>query len=104
MKIFTAAAIAVLLSSGIVYAQDNTATGATTGTEPGQSDGNPNYLTGPNIQRFYTDESMGTMRPEAEVKSTWEAMSEQERADAKQACLGNKDTRWSTLCNSIGSM
>jgi len=110
MKILAAAAIAVLVSSGMALAQDNTNTGSTTGsdttgaTSGSGNDGNPNYLTGPNIQRFYTDESMTTLRPEPEMKSAWEAMNEEDRAAAKQACEGNKDTRWSTLCNSLGTM
>jgi len=40
--------------------------------------------------------------PEPEMKAAWEAMNEQDPAAAKQACMGN--TRWSTLCNSIGTM
>jgi len=101
MKILAAAAVAVLISSGTAFAQDNTTTGATTGSG---NDANPNYLTGPNIQRFYTDDSMTTLRPEPEMKAAWEAMNEEDRAAAKQACEGNKDNRWSTLCNSIGTM
>lgn len=105
MKLITAATAALLISGGLAFAQDNTTTGATTTGAAGTvSDGNPNYLTGPNIQRFYTDESMTTLRPETEMKTTWQAMSEEDRASAKQACSGNKDNRWSTLCNSIGSM
>lgn len=105
MKIFTSAAIAILMSSGMAFAQDNSTTGGDVGQTSGSdSDSNPNYLTGPNIQRFYTDDSMTTLRPEAEFKSAWEGLSEQDRASAKQACSGNKDNRWSTFCNSIGSM
>ena len=110
MKILAAAAVAILVSSGMAFAQDNTNTGATTGsdttgaTSGSDNDSNPNYLTGPNIQRFYTDNSMTTLRPEPEMKSAWEAMNEQDREAAKQACQGNKDNRWSTLCNSIGTM
>ena len=48
--------------------------------------------------------SMTTLRPEPEMKAAWEAMNEQDRAAAKQACQGNKDNRWSTLCNSLGTM
>jgi len=44
------------------------------------------------------------LRPEPEMKSAWEAMNEEDRAAAKQACEGNKDNRWSTLCNSLGTM
>jgi hypothetical protein len=111
MKIFVAAAIAVLLSSGVTFAQDGssnsgtnnatTGSGATTGSN---NDSGGNYLTGPNLQRFYTDDSMTTLRSDADVKSAWEAMSEQDRENAKQSCAGNKDNRWSAFCNSIGSM
>lgn len=108
MKIVAAAAVAILMSSGMAFAQDNTTTGATGGEAAASggdnNDGNPNYLTGPNIQRFYTDDSMTTLRPEPEMKSAWEAMNEQDREAAKQACQGNKDNRWSTLCNSLGTM
>jgi len=85
----------------MAFAQDNSTTGSTTGSD---NDSNPNYLAGPNIQRFYTDESMNTLRPEVELKSEWQAMTDTERADAKQACMGNKDTRFNPLCNAIGAM
>jgi hypothetical protein len=101
MKIFTAAAVAILLSSGIAYAQD---TSTTTGSTQGSDSDPSNYLAGPNIHRFYTDESMTTLRPEAEIMSTWQGMSAEEQANLRQACQGNKDSRWSTLCNSIGTM
>jgi hypothetical protein len=104
MKLFAAAALAVFLSSGVAFAQDNTQTGSTNQPDAGGAADASNYLTGPNIHQFYTDDSMTTLRPEAEVKSAWQAMNEDDRAKAKQACQGNKDTRWSTLCNSIGSM
>ena len=97
MKIFTATAVAILMSSGIAYAQETGSTGG------GNSDPAA-YLAGPNIQRFYTDEARTTLLPEAEFKSTWQAMSAEDQAKAKQACSGNKDNRWSTFCNSIGSM
>lgn len=114
MKIFTTAALALLLTSGMAFSQDNSGSGnsgtATQGTGSGASnnggnaDGGANYLTGNGPSVFYTDEAMTTLRPEAEMKSAWEAMNEQDRANAKQACSGNKDTRWSALCNSIGKM
>ena len=108
MKIFTAATLALVLTSGLAFAQteggNNAGAGAGATTGGGNADGGANYLTGNGPSQFYTDESMTTLRPEPEIKSAWEAMSEQDRANAKQACQGNKDTRWSTLCNSIGSM
>ena len=111
MKIFTAAAVAILLSSGIAFAQDNTTTGATTGAASGaggatggaNADGGGNYLTGNGPGQFYTDELMTTMRTEAEMKSAWQAMSEEDRANAS-SLLRDRYTRWRTLCNSLGTM
>ena len=100
MKYITAAAVAVLLSSGMAFAQDNTQTGSTGGANSDPAA----YLAGPNIQRFYTDDARTTLVPEADMKTQWNAMSEADRASLKQACSGNKDNRWSTLCNSVGSM
>ena len=100
MKLLTATAVVLVLGIGTAFAQDNTTTGATSG-----ADNDPAaYLAGPNIQRFYTDEAMTTLRPEAEFKTNWQAMSAEDQAKAKQACLGNKDNRWSTFCNSISAM
>ncbi len=102
MKLITAAAIAFVLSSGLAFAQEaNTDTGGnTTGADTDPS----TYLAGPNLQRFYTDEARTTMIPEAEFKTNWQALSADDQAKAKQACMGNKDNRWSTFCNSIGNM
>ncbi len=111
MKLITAAAIAVLMSSGIAFAQENSGGtsgqqggAATTGTETGGGTDASNYLNGPNIHRFYTDESMGTLRSEAEVKTTFEAMSAEDQANLRKSCEGNKDNRWSALCNSLPKM
>jgi len=81
----------------MAFAQDNTTTGGTSGSD---NDASANYLTGPNIQRCYTDDSMTTLR-RARIEV---CLGSDERTGAKQACQGNKETRWSTLCNSIGTM
>jgi hypothetical protein len=103
MKLFTAAAVAILLSSGMAFAQDNTTTGSTTQDNDGARDA-ADYLTGPNIHRFYQDDSMTVLRPEAEIRSTWYAMSEEERANLLQACMGPKDNRFNPLCSSIQAL
>ncbi|HEY6633882.1 MAG TPA: hypothetical protein VIZ90_20680 [Rhizobiaceae bacterium] len=100
MRFFAAAAAAILLSAGMAFAQDNSTTGSTSGADTDPS----NYLTGPNIHRFYQDDSMTELRPEAEVRTTWEAMSEQDRSNLRQACMGNKDNRYNPLCNSLKAM
>ena len=101
MKLFTSAAIAVLMSSGVAFAQDNTATGNTkngSGSDPG------NYLTGPKIQRFYTDESRKTVRPPAEFKKVWNELNDADRADIKRACSANRDVSYNPLCTNVGAM
>lgn len=103
MKLLAAVAVSVLLAAGVTYAQNNS--GSTdSGASAGSGTDAANDLTRPNIQRFYQDEGMSTMKSGAEVKSTFEGMSAKEQANLRQACMGNKDNRWSTLCNSIGSM
>lgn len=103
MKFVAAATISILLSAGMAYAQDNSGSG-NSGLGEGSGTDAATYLTGPNIQRFYQDEGMSTMKSDADVKSTFQSLSAEEQANLKQACMGNKDNRWSTLCNSIGSM
>ena len=100
MKLITAAAVAILLSAGMAFAQDNTTTGSTSGADSDPS----NYLAGPNIHRFYQDDSMTELKSESELKAAWDAMTDQDRSDLKQACMGNKDNRYNPLCNSIKAM
>lgn len=103
MKLFTTAAAALLLSSGMAFAQDNMNTGST-GSQNGSGTDAATYLAGPNIHRFYQDEAMTQLKSEAEIKSAWETMSDKERADLKQACMGNKDNRYNPLCSSVQAM
>ena len=112
MKILTAAALALLLTAGMSYAQ-TTGGGASTGgsTSPdntmsseGGGDDAADYLTGPNIHKFYTDNSMGTMRSEAEMKSAYGAMSESDRAKLKSACASNNNPKHADFCKSINAM
>ena len=108
MKLFTAAALAVLLSSGMAYAQaqDDTTTGSTTTEQQRESGGNDasNYLTGPNIHRFYQNEQMEELRSEAEMKSVWDAMSDTDRESLRTACVSNQDARFNDLCVAVGTM
>ncbi len=104
MRLFTAAAVAVLLSSGMAFAQDNPTTGSTNEDQNGGGSDASNYLTGPNIHRFYQDDAMTELRPEAEIRATWNTMSEEERLNLIQACMGPKDNRYNPLCNSIQSL
>ena len=85
MKILLAASMALLMT-GASFAADSD---------------NPNYLNGPNIQRFYTDDTMTTMRPEAEIKVMWDEMTEEDRASLSTACEANQDPKHAELCLSM---
>jgi hypothetical protein len=100
MKLFFASALAIAMSAGMAFAQDNTMTGSTTGADKDPAA----YLAGPNIQRFYSDDAKTILIPEAEFKTNWQALSAEEQANYRAACQGTKDSRWSTFCNSIGAM
>jgi hypothetical protein len=99
MKIFTAAAVAILLSSGMAFAQDNS--GATEGSG---NDSNANYLAGPKTNPLYTDDSRKTVRPAAEFKAAWEKMNDTDRADIKKACSANRDVSYNPLCTNAAGM
>ncbi|MBA3447895.1 MAG: hypothetical protein H0T56_09870 [Pseudaminobacter sp.] len=118
MKILLATTVAALLAiSGASYAQDTggdtggETTGSTqpdsTGTESelgGGSADASNYLAGPNIHQFYTDESMGTMRPETEMRTTYMALSETDRTSLKASCETNEDVKFTDLCRAVNAM
>ena len=66
MKLFTAAAVAILMSSGMAFAQDTNTTGSTTrvDTDPG------NYLAGPKTQELYTDEFAHKCSPAGRIQES----------------------------------
>ncbi len=98
MKLVLAAAAAILLASGMVYAQDNSSNTQGRDTDPG------NYLNGPKTQDFYTDESRTNVRPPAEFKQVWDKMNDTDRADIKQACSANRDVSYNPFCTNVGGM
>lgn len=102
MKILTAAAIAVFLSSGFAYAQsqDNSPTSSTGSA----NDSNPSYLTGPKTQPLFTDDSRKTVRPSAEFKAAWEALNSADREDIKRACSANRDVSYNPMCTNAAGM
>jgi poly(3-hydroxybutyrate) depolymerase len=103
MKLFTAAAIAIVLSSGVAFAQqDNNATSSTNGG--GNADGGANYLTGPKTQTLFTDESRSTVRPPAEFKEAWDKLNPADQEDIRQACSANRDVSYNPLCTNAKAM
>jgi hypothetical protein len=108
MKLLLATAFSVVMAiSGAAYAQDTT--GSTnpdpTGTDGelgGGGDDASTYLTGPNIHQFYTDESLTTLRPVTEIRTTYLALPETDRTSLVVACEKNDDVRFTDLCRNIG--
>ena len=47
---------------------------------------------------------MTELKSEADFKAAWDAMTDKDRSDLKQACMGNKDNRYNPLCNSVAAM
>ena len=96
MKILLAASMALLLT-GASFAQTD---GTADASSRGGSDA-ANYLAGPNIQDFYTDETMMVMKSEAEIKAAMDAMSDEDKANLANACEANQDAKHEQLCLSM---
>lgn len=104
MKIFAAAAVAILLTSGMAYT--HTMTGAISSQNSGGSSNytNPNYLTGRKTQTLFIDDTRNTVRPPSEFKAAWEKLNEADRADIKRACTANRDVSYNPLCTNAKNM
>jgi hypothetical protein len=63
----------------------------------------PNYLTGPGVHLFYTDEGMTTLRPMAEMRTVYMGMSPTEQVQLTRACFSNEDTRFADFCAAVGT-
>lgn len=104
MKTILAASMIVMMA-GASFAQTTTGDAGASGNvgELSASGGvdAANYLESPNIAQFYTDDTMATMKSEAEVKATMDAMSEEDRASLATACEANQDTKHEQLCLSL---
>ena len=92
-----AAALAACLA-GIAFAQDNTATSSIGDEGPAA------FLKRENIQDFYTDPNMKTMKSADEVKRIYQSMTADDQARMKAACAANDESRFADLCENIGSI
>lgn len=105
MKFLLAAAFSVAMGiAGPAYTQTQPDAGGTDNQAGGGGTDASNYLSGPNIHQFYTDESMGTMRSEAEIKATYEALAESDRTSLRAACQTNTDVKFTDLCRAVNAM
>lgn len=81
---------------------DGTDLGTTRSTSPDIGDLS-SYLTGPRVRAFYRDDSLNTLRPEGEVRETFNAMSLDDRMQLRAACAVNQDAKYNGLCRSVST-
>lgn len=94
-RLFAAAVLAAGLA-GAAFAQDATTTQST--EDPAD------YLKAENIQDFYTDPNMKTMKAAEEVKKVFSTMSADQQERLKAACAANDESKFADLCKNIGTM
>ena len=85
-KILTATAVSVLLATG-AFAQDSTS--PDTGTAANNAEAEKAMLDswkGPVGAAFFTDDTMTTMRAEADIATGWAALTAEQKAQAKADC------------------
>jgi hypothetical protein len=98
-QLLVAAALAACLAgAGLALAQDQTTTSSIGPAEAAQ------FLKKENIQDFYTDPNLKTMKSADEVKRVFEAMNADDKAKMKAACAANEQSRFADLCKNIGTM
>jgi hypothetical protein len=101
LKLIVLAALSLGLAGvPIASAQDNTPTSSTGSAKSDASQ----YLSGPGVQDFYTDENKRTLKSEDEVKRTYEAMKKEDQAKLKAACAANEESRFTDLCKTVSAM
>jgi hypothetical protein len=87
-----------LAGAELALAQDKTTTSSISAAEAAQ------FLKKENIQDFYTDPNLKTMKSADEMKRVFEAMNADDRAKLKAACAANEQSRFASFCSKIGSI
>jgi hypothetical protein len=87
LKLLSAAAFSLALMGGVAFAQDTTSSTATS-DNPNQNTesdavflGNAEKMTG-----FYTDNTMGALKTDEELRTAWTAMSAEDQAAMRGEC------------------
>ena len=96
----SAALIAGLIATAPSLAQDR----GTTSSVPAAGQNAADYLTAENLQDFYTDPNLKTMKAVEEVKRVFEAKTPDEQAKLQAACAANEESRFADLCKAIPSV
>lgn len=135
LKLLTATALVLSLAAApVAFAQSGASTGSSatgdasgdsnqpavktdqgttssTGTNEGMTDADKKfYSDNAMFSGFFTDDSMSTMKSEAEVKAAFQAMGADDQAAAKSACDAVQNDRGShgsvtvALCQQIGQL
>ena len=100
MKLHLIAAAAVVagqVSAAPVLAQDSGTTSSVTAAGQHAAD----YLTPENLQDFFTDPNLKTMKAAEEVKRVFETKTPDEQAKLQAACAVNEESRFADLCKAI---
>jgi ABC-type oligopeptide transport system substrate-binding subunit len=124
LKLLTAAALAFSLAAApVAFAQSGDASGnsnqPTVKTDEGTTSSVDNSLTDADkkfysenqmFSGFFTDDSMATVKSEAEVTAAFQAMGAEDQAGVKAACQKVQDDRGShgsvtiALCQQVGAL
>lgn len=91
--------------------QTDQGTTSSTGTNEGMTDADKKFFTdNASFSAFFTDDSMTTMKSDAEVAAAFQAMGADDQAAAKSACEAVQNDRGShgsvtiALCQQIGAL
>jgi hypothetical protein len=56
------------------------------------------------MARFFTDDTLTTLRPVEELRSAWAAMSEQNRTTMRRDCEENPSIKYREFCGAVENM
>jgi hypothetical protein len=62
------------------------------------------YLSGPHVRAFYRDDGLSALRPENEVRETFNAMGLDERMQLRAACAVNQNQKYVGLCRTVNAL
>ena len=97
--LMAAALVASQLAAGPAFAQDN----GTTSSVPAAGQDAADYLTTDNLQDFFTDPNLKTMKSADEVKRVFEAKGVDAQAKLRAACAVNEESRFADFCKALPS-
>jgi hypothetical protein len=77
--------------------------GRTSSTSPDDTNIS-SYLTDRNVRPFFTDGNLHTLRPEGELRQTFNEMNLDDRTRLRAACFANQNPKYAHLCTSVSAM